>query len=319
MAKKTVSLVLGSGGARGHAHIGVIDELLKRNYRIIAIAGCSMGALVGGVYAAGKLEQYRQWATSRSYMDILRLVDLSFDAFGMIRGDKAFTIIRDLVGPCQIEDLAVAYTAVATDLTNQKEVWFQEGDLFEAMRASIAIPSLFTPLLNGGRVLVDGGLLNPIPIIPTVSAHADIIVAVNLSAPPVTRGGEEPDSAGHQDRAGFMDDWSAGVAAGIRSKAATVKNKADVKPLRSERVRKRDSKIGRLEMIYQSVEVMQSCLTQYKIAGYPPDVLIEIPKTSCRFYEFHRAQEMIDIGAEAARHVLDHYEHAQHLRRYPYR
>ncbi len=306
---KTVSLVLGSGGARGHAHIGVIQELLSRNYRIIAIAGCSMGALVGGVYAAGRLDAYREWATSRSYMDVLRLVDLSFDTFGMIRGEKVFSIIRDLVGPCQIEELPLAYTAVATDLTNQKEVWFQEGDLFEAMRASIAIPSLFSPVQKGERLLVDGGLLNPVPIIPTVSAHADIIVAVNLSAPPVTRGGEEPELVLHSDRSGFMDDWSAGTAVGNGLSALAGKVRKTGADARSERARKRDNRIGRLEMIYQSVEVMQSSLTQYKIAGYPPDVLIEIPKTSCRFYEFYRAAEMIDIGREAARHVLDHYEH----------
>ena len=311
---KTVSLVLGSGGARGHAHIGVIEELLSRNYKIIAIAGCSMGALVGGIYAAGKLRQYEEWATSRSYIDILRLVDLSFDTFGMIRGDKVFAIIQDLVGPHLIQDLPISYTAVATDLTNQKEVWFQEGDLFEAMRASIAIPSLFAPVIKGDRILVDGGLLNPVPIVPTVSAHADIIVAVNLSAPPVTRGGEELEPL-YTDKHGFMDDWDAGIALGGAGQSDSPKAKSRPKPLKvkSERLRKRSNKIGRLEMIYQSVEVMQSSLTQYKIAGYPPDVLIEIPKSSCRFYEFYRAKEMIDIGREAAKHVMDHYEHSLRL------
>ena len=310
---KTVSLVLGSGGARGHAHIGVIEELLSRNYKIISIAGCSMGALVGGIYAAGKLKQYEEWATSRSYIDVLRLVDLSFDAFGMIRGDKVFSIIQELVGPRLIEELPVSYTAVATDLTNQKEIWFQEGDLFEAMRASIAIPSLFAPVIKGDRILVDGGLLNPVPIVPTVSAHADIIVAVNLSAPPVTRGGEEPEPV-YTDKHGFMDDWDAGIALS-GSGQSDPKIKPKLAKGKDERLRKRNNKIGRLEMIYQSVEVMQSSLTQYKIAGYPPDVLIEIPKTSCRFYEFYRAKEMIDIGREAAKHVMDHYEHSLRLAR----
>ncbi|MCW8885689.1 MAG: patatin-like phospholipase family protein [Motiliproteus sp.] len=315
---KTVSLVLGSGGARGNAHIGVIEELLERNYKIISIAGCSMGALVGGVFAAGKLDAYKEWATSRSYFDILRLVDLSFDAFGLIQGDKVFTIIRELVGPCQIEELPLSYTAVATDLTNQKEVWFQEGDLFEAMRASIAIPSLFSPVVKGDRILVDGGLLNPVPIIPTVSDHADIIIAVNLSAPPVTRGGEEAELPSHTDQAGFMDEWNAETAIGKtnggRDNANGKEEKQDraSEPL-SKRHQKRKNQIGRLEMIYQSVEVMQSHLTQYKIAGYPPDVLIEIPKSSCRFFEFYRAQEMVDIGRETAKHVLDHYEHNQRI------
>ena len=311
---KTVSLVLGSGGARGNAHIGVIEELLERDYKIISVAGCSMGALVGGVFAAGKLDAYKEWATSRSYFDILRLVDLSFDAFGLIQGDRVFAIIKDLVGPCRIEELPLSYTAVATDLSNQKEIWFQEGDLFEAMRASIAIPSLFSPVVKGERVLVDGGLLNPVPIIPTVSDHADIIVAVNLSAPPLTRGGEESEPPLYRDQAGFMDEWNAGTAIGKAGMEADKKEVASPpeskasEPL-SKRHEKRNNQIGRLEMIYQSVEVMQSHLTQYKIAGYPPDVLIEIPKSSCRFFEFHRAQEMVDIGREAAKHVLDHYEH----------
>ena len=179
--KKTIALVLGSGGARGYAHIGVIEELESRGYEIGCIAGCSMGAVVGGIYAAGKLDQYRDWIQSLDYLDVLRLVDVSF-RLGAIRGEKVFGQIRNIVGEINIEDLRIPYTAVATDLTHQQEIWFQEGCLHQAMRASAAIPSLFTPVLQGNRMLVDGSLLNPLPIVPVVSSHCDLIVAVNLSS-----------------------------------------------------------------------------------------------------------------------------------------
>ncbi len=175
-----VALVLGSGGARGYAHIGVIEELLARGYQIDCIAGCSMGAVVGGIYAAGKLDEYRQWCESLDYLDVLRLLDVSF-RLGAIRGEKIFGKIRDILGEISIEELPIPFTAVATDLSNQQEIWFQEGCLHQAMRASAAIPSLFSPVVQGSRMLVDGGLLNPLPIIPVVSSHCDLIIAVNLN------------------------------------------------------------------------------------------------------------------------------------------
>lgn len=179
--RKRVALVLGSGGARGYAHIGVIEEIEARGYEIACIAGCSMGAVVGGIYAAGKLQDYRDWTESLDYLDVLRLLDVSF-RLGAIRGEKVFGRIREIVGEINIEALSIPYTAVATDLTNQQEIWFQEGCLHQAMRASAAIPSLFTPVVQGSRMLVDGGLLNPLPIIPVVSSHCDLIIAVNLNA-----------------------------------------------------------------------------------------------------------------------------------------
>ncbi|HAW21789.1 MAG TPA: alpha/beta hydrolase, partial [Pseudomonas sp.] len=171
-----VALVLGSGGARGYAHIGVIEELETRGYEITCVAGCSMGAVVGGIYAAGKLGEYREWIESLDYFDMLRLVDPSF-SLGAIRGEKIFGRIREMLGSVNIEDLPIPFTAVAADLTNQQEIWFQEGNLELAMRASAAIPSLFTPVMQGNRMLVDGGILNPLPIVPVVSSHSDIIIA----------------------------------------------------------------------------------------------------------------------------------------------
>jgi NTE family protein len=177
---RRVALVLGSGGARGYAHVGVIEVLEARGYEIVAVAGSSMGAMVGGVWAAGRLPEYREWVTGLGQFEILRLLDLALASAGAIRGDKVFGRVRELVGDLQIEDLPVPFTAVATDLMARREVWFQRGPLDLAMRASAAMPSLLPPVDWRGRVLVDGGVLNPLPLAPTASAHADLVVAVSL-------------------------------------------------------------------------------------------------------------------------------------------
>ena len=165
----SVSLVLGSGGARGYAHIGAIEELLAQGYDIRCIAGSSMGALIGGVYAAGQLDAYRDWAKALQRFDVLRLLDWTFSGGGLIKGDRIIAKLKDLIGEVSIEDLPLSYTAVAVDLMAQREVWFSRGSLFEAIRASIAIPTIFRPHHYQGRTLVDGGLLNPVPITIAVS------------------------------------------------------------------------------------------------------------------------------------------------------
>ncbi len=179
---KTVSLVLGSGGARGYAHVGVIRALEERGYEIKGIAGCSMGSLIGGFYAAGKLDEFEEWVSTLSYLDVLKLVDLSLLSSGAIRGDKVFSLLSEMLGSVKIEQLKIPYTAVATDLTNQKEVWFNSGPLEQAIRASCSIPSVVRPVVMGNRLLVDGGVLNPLPIAASIAVHADHIIAVDLSA-----------------------------------------------------------------------------------------------------------------------------------------
>lgn len=166
---KTVALTLGSGGARGYAHIGAIEVLVERGYDIVAISGCSMGALIGGMFGAGKMQDYKDWVTGLGQFDVLKLLDVTFNSVGAIRGEKIFSVVREMLGDTRIENLPIAFTAVATDLLAHKEIWFQEGPLDQAIRASVAIPSVVTPLVLNGRVLVDGALLNPLPIIPTIS------------------------------------------------------------------------------------------------------------------------------------------------------
>ncbi|KXU37268.1 alpha/beta hydrolase [Ventosimonas gracilis] len=308
MSGKRVALVLGSGGARGYTHIGVIDELLARGYQIDCIAGCSMGALIGGIYAAGKLDDYRQWVEGLDYLDVLRLLDLG-SRLGAIRGEKVFGRIREMLGEVNIEDLPIAYTAVATDLTNQQEIWFQEGCLHQAMRASAAIPSLFTPAQQGSRMLVDGGLLNPLPIVPVVSSHCDLIIAVNLNA------GHNP---GYHlpavERPPQLKERAAQLRHSLSTRLPFRDREEKTPPTLPDKADKVVNGNGNfapstlLELVGQSFEVMQNSLAHYKVAGYPPDVLINVPRTLCRFFEFHKAPEIIKLGRQIARDSLSRFE-----------
>ncbi|WP_172146301.1 patatin-like phospholipase family protein [Pseudomonas tumuqii] len=336
-----VALVLGSGGARGYAHIGVIEELEARGYDIACIAGCSMGAVVGGIYAAGKLKEYRDWTQSLDYLDVLRLLDVSF-RLGAIRGEKVFGKIREIVGEINIEDLSIPFTAVATDLTNQQEIWFQEGCLHQAMRASAAIPSLFTPVIQGKRMLVDGGLINPLPIVPVVSSHCDLIIAVNLNStnqqhyqlpvidrPPALKsrfdllmnslGSRLPSfrrKQGEDDELLLQEVEPAQAplnpwlqqAAPPKSESTDGHSAGATKSASGSRVADLSGPASLLELINQSFEVMQTSLAQYKIAGYPPDILINVPRRACRFFEFYKAPELIMLGRQIARDTLDRYE-----------
>lgn len=347
---KRVALVLGSGGARGYAHIGVIEELERRGYNIACIAGCSMGAVVGGIYAAGKLDVYRDWIQSLDYLDVLRLVDVSF-RLGAIRGEKVFGQIRNIVGEINIEDLRIPYTAVATDLTHQQEIWFQEGCLHQAMRASAAIPSLFTPVMQGNRMLVDGGLLNPLPIVPVVSSHCDLIIAVNLNStnqngyqlPVIQRpaafksrfdhvmnslGSRMPFRNKHAEQLLNLEQemlkpliepleeeanpWIESARPSAQQAAAAPTSEGAPKSATGSFIIDNVGPASLLDLINQSFEVMQTSLAQYKIAGYPPDILINVPKRVCRFFEFYKAPELIALGREIARDTLDRYEAQQH-------
>ncbi|MBD1553419.1 patatin-like phospholipase family protein [Pseudomonas typographi] len=335
---KRVALVLGSGGARGYAHIGVIEEIERRGYQIACIAGCSMGAIVGGVYAAGKLEHYRHWIERLDYLDVLRLLDVSF-RLGAIRGEKVFGQLRRIIGEVNIQDLPIPYTAVATDLTNQQEIWFQEGCLHQAMRASAAIPSLFTPVQQGHRVLVDGGLLNPLPIVPVVSSHCDLIVAVNLNAtnhkqyalpvverPPAFKGRfnklvgslgshlplrrrpAEAVLAMEQGASTLPAGWNGEAPALTLAPPPDTQDEGAPASASDSVIIENVGPASLLDLINQSFEVMQTSLAQYKIAGYPPDVLINVPKKACRFFEFYRAPELIALGRQIARDTFDAYE-----------
>ena len=181
MKKKTVSLVLGSGGARGLAHIGVIRWLEEHDFEIVSVSGCSIGTIVGGVYAAGKLDEFEDWMRTITKFDIVSLMDFNWGKGGLIKGDKVMNRLSHILGDLRIEDLSIPYTAVAADISNEKEVWLQKGSLTQAIRASISLPLYLMPIELNGRILIDGGVLNPVPIAPTFADHSDITLAVNLA------------------------------------------------------------------------------------------------------------------------------------------
>lgn len=354
--RKTVALTLGSGGARGYAHIGAIEVLQERGYDIIAISGCSMGALIGGVYAAGKMKDYKDWVTGLGQFDVLKLLDVTFNSAGAIRGEKVFSVVREMLGDTRIEDLSIPYTAVATDLLSHKEIWFQEGPVDQAIRASIAIPGLIAPMVLQGRVLVDGALLNPLPIIPTISSHADLIVAINLAGEDDQRHAlhdagfsDAADLTGEGDLAGEGEEWAATVREKASRwfdwdilKAFTGKRDGNDSGDTEARISKAMAEkrtasahkghegrenggllseldaldwdklgIGRFDVMNLAIESMQSALVQYKIAGYPPDLLVNVPKNVCRTYDYHKAPELIQIGRERMTLALDRFEHGR--------
>ena len=281
---KTVSLVLGSGGAKGYAHIGVIEELLERGYIINSISGTSMGALVGGLYAAGKLDEFKEWVTELDLFEIIKLVDLSFGSGGFIKGEKVFERIKKMLGDIQIEDLPIPFTAVATDIINQKEVWFQKGSLIDAIRASISIPSVFTPVKIGDKLLVDGGVLNPIPTIPALATMADITIAVSLS----------DDSPVAQQYQYIFEKKKEG-------------EKQSIYKLVEEKIKKEqdDVNLSYLSIMNKCIDTMQEVIARHELASHRPDIMINISKYVCETYDFHKAKELIEYGKVVAKDTIE--------------
>ncbi len=191
MEKRRVALVLAGGGARGVAHIGAIEELESQGYEIAAVAGTSMGALVGGMYASGHLGAFRDWMCSLDKYRVFGLVDFTLSSEGLVKGERVIHAMQELVPEVQIEQMPLPFAAVAADLLTGREVVFDRGGLYEAIRASISIPSVFRPVHRDGMVLVDGGTVNPLPLNRVRREEGDLLVAVDVSAPfgadPTTR------------------------------------------------------------------------------------------------------------------------------------
>jgi len=297
VSNRTVSLVLGSGGARGLAHIGIIEYLEEQGFEIRSIAGSSIGALVGGVYAAGELRAYKAWVLALERTDVLRLLDLSFGWSGLFKGERIIGALRQLVGDRNIEELPISFTAVATDVQYEKEVWLTRGPLFDAIRASIAIPTVFTPYPIHGRQLLDGGLCNPVPIAPTLRDHTDLTIAVNLGAPPDPREAHRAQVAG-----------KAAATAAVQAKTARYHERilAFIEDLQESFSSEREERWDFIDIVTNSFETMQNTVARLKLAAYSPDVTINIPRDVARVFDFHRAAELIELGrAKAAEALAD--------------
>lgn len=287
--KKTVSLVLGSGGARGHAHIGVIRALNEMGFEVRNISGCSMGSVIGGIFAAGKLDTYTEWAFQLTRGDVVKLLDFSFSLRSIFKGERIFDVLKELVGDRKIEDLDKSFTAVATSLEDEEEVWLNSGSLFTAMRSSTAVPGVFSPVQLNGHTLVDGGLINPLPIAPTLNDSTDLTIAVNLAGidqdytPPESIEKDADEKNSYRDKIAeflsrFKDDDAPGKAG---------------------------SDFDASDLLVKSIDIMQGAIARFKLAAYAPDKTIDIPRNACTFFEFHRAEEMADLGYEKACKVLE--------------
>lgn len=282
----SVSLVLGSGGARGFVQIGVIDWLLDNGYQIDSISGCSVGALIGGVYAAGKFDEFKSWVFALEKSDVLRLTDLHWGSGGFIKGDRAMNALRSLVGETQIEALGVRYTAVATDLDRGQEKWFQSGDLFDAIRASVAVPNVLSPHVVDGRIYVDGGLLNPVPIAPTLSDHTDMIIAVDLAARSTDdrRQHKRPKALKTTEKRGRIASFIADLIVDSDNEVAELPNV--------------------LAISNRSFDIMQTVISRTKLATHSPDIIFEFARDLAATHEFWRAKELADIGYQVAENTM---------------
>lgn len=280
--KKTVSLVLGSGGARGLSHIGIIRWLVEHDYQITSISGCSIGALIGGVYAAGRLDEFESWIRNIDKLEIFSLLDIAWKSNGLVQGDRIINTLVALLGDQKIEDLPLCYTAVAADIENEKEVWINSGSLFEAIRASISLPLFFTPVQRNGKLLIDGGVLNPVPIAPTFGDNNDLTIAVNLAGAMRPKASKpapktQPRSKSfHRKMQDFISSFS-----------------QDDPPAGSK-------DWGAYDIANQAFDAMQSTIARQKLAAYPADIVIDVARNACGTLEFDRAQEMIELGYQAA-------------------
>lgn len=268
--KKNITLVLSGGGARGIAHIGVIEELVKLNVNIASISGTSMGALIGGIYAVGKLEEFKQWMLKVNRTKIFKLIDFSFSTQGLVKGERIFNEIKEFITDVNIEDLPIKYTATAFDIANGREVVFDKGSLYNAIRASISIPTIFTPLTLGDSVFIDGGVVNNIPINTAKRVQNDIVIAVNVNA-------------GISDNVVYFSE----IEQLIKQDKGTNKT--------SHRINKN---VNYFFLVNNSLVTMTNHISNLILEKYPPDVLVEIPRNGAGIFEFYNAKAIINSGKE---------------------
>jgi len=283
---KEIALVLSGGGARGYAHIGAIKVLEQHGFTITSVAGTSMGALVGGIYATGQLEAFKKWLISLDIREILRLTDVTISKKGLVKGEKVINKIKEIVPDRNIEDLRIPFAAVATDIITGKEVVFTSGDLYEAIRASISIPTVFQPHRIGDRYLVDGGILNPVPVNRVWRSGKDMLVVVNVcSAIPFPKPPEDS-----QQLAGSRNAKLAGL---ISTKLSSLKP-----------AKKRED-IGIFNLSNKSIATMIARISELTLEMHPPDLLISISKDSFNAFDFYKAGEIIHEGEVATLRALE--------------
>jgi NTE family protein len=288
--KKQVSLVLSGGGARGIAHIGVIEELEKQGFIIKSIAGTSMGAVVGGIYAAGKLQEFKNWLYTLDKLEVFKLVDFTLSSQGLIKGDRVFKKMKEFIPDMNIEELKIHYTATATDIINKEEVVFTKGSIYEAIRASTAIPSVITPVKKDNALLVDGGVMNNVPINHVKRSGGDILIVVYVNAqipvdkPSISKKEKEKKQSIYQKKIKQFQDQ-----------------------LHSIHPKSEHEKFGYFDLINQSISLLTDHISRLSIEKNPPDILIEVSHDVCGTYDFYKAEELVEIGRYAAVKSINEY------------
>ncbi|MEM6524766.1 MAG: patatin-like phospholipase family protein [Bacteroidota bacterium] len=280
---KSVALVLSSGGARGVAHIGVIEALERQGYTISAIAGSSMGAVVGGVYAAGRLSEYKKWMCELDKLDVFKLLDFTLSTQGFVRGERVFNEMKKFIDDCDIENLNIPFKAVATDIVNKKEVIFEKGSLYTALRASAAIPSVLKPSIIDNVELVDGGVLNPLPVKHVKRQDHDLLVVSDVNA-------DVPNTFPSQKKeettklSPLLERWSSIFPTNSTSKV---------------------KRLSLFEIFARSIDLMQDKISDYIIESHRPDIVIKISRDICSTFEFYRSKELIEHGFNETEKVLE--------------
>ncbi len=288
--KQPISLVLSGGGARGIAHIGVIEELEKQGFEIKSISGTSMGALVGAVYSIGKMEEFKNWIYTMDKLEIFKFIDFTFSSQGLVKGDRVFEKMKEFIPDTNIEDLKIHYTATATDITNKKEVVFTKGSIYEAVRASIAIPTVFTPVKIENSLLVDGGVINPVPINHVKRTKGDILIVVHVNA----------------DVPVYMPSISIDEENKRQSKYRTKIEKFQ-NELNKINSKTKNEKLGYFKLINKTVGLLTYQISKMMIERYPPDILINVSRESCGIFDFYKAEELVEIGRHEAIESLKEY------------
>lgn len=286
--KKNVALVLSSGGARGLAHIGAIEELERRGYCITSIAGCSMGALIGAMYAAGKLAEVKEWMVQLDKKKILSLVDFSFSLNHLVKGEKVMDALKEIVPDVNIEDLPIPYAAVATDWNSGKEVVLKKGSLYEAVRSSISIPLFFNPVRKGEMLLVDGGLVNGLPLNRVARVKGDLLVGVNVS----THDYKEEK---------LMSDIIDKKTLAKSLPAAIVKRIMDYQE---------GLGLNYMTLLSRTISIMLEQNTRQQIIISKPDIAVQVQMKRYGGNDYDKAAEISLIGENKMRKALNEYEQA---------
>jgi len=288
--RRKIGLALSSGMARGWAHIGVLRALKKLGFEFDMITGCSVGALVGGCYLAGKLDALEEWAMSLNKRKIVSYLDMRLRSGGLIGGERLMDEMRKYIGHVQIEDLPVPYAAMTTDLVTGHEIWLQKGDLAQAMRASFSLPGIFPPMKVEGRWLADGALVCPLPVATCRALGADMVIAVNLNA----------DIIGKSRKPGASVPTAAGFDLMQMLEETEQTSKLSVMDSITRRVFRRDydgpSIFG---VMTSTLNIMQDRITRSRLAGDPPDVHIAPRLGHLGLLEFDRTEESIHEGEAA--------------------